>query len=154
METAKLIHVNSLGESSWEEKRKHVDKITSKHVEVISNVLYENARDLQDGLDKMYGARSKVYPYNEITRIALDNVKSEIELYDNIISKLCKPEQLKESDWKVVFIDLVKADDKDLHDFFRGIAKEDSFYDDLRETTAWVGLLSGVPKIQRGAADE
>ena len=147
---SKLIHVNSLGESSWEEKCRHVDKITPKHVEVISNVLYENARDLQDSLDEMCGTRSKVNPFSEITKIAINDMKSEIESYDSIISRLCNPEQLNESEWKIIFIELVKADNKDFLVYLGGEAKEDSFYDEIRETTAWVGLVSGVPTSQGG----
>lgn len=141
-----LKYVNSLGESSWEDKSKHVKYITEKDIEVISEVVREDLRQSQFALEDSEKGRTNVAEHNLKTfEAAINEMKSDIQLVKSILERISKPKNIEEREWRIIFIYMVKADNKNMAQFFEMEIKEDSYYEELRDTSSRVELLSGLP---------
>lgn len=144
---SELKYTNSFGESSWEDKSKHVKHITEKDIEVISEVLKEDLKQSKSALEDSEKGRPNVAEHNLKTfEAAISEMKMDIEFDESVLERISKPETIGEREWRRIFIYIIKADNKDMAKFFEMEVKEDSYYEELRDTATRVEPLSGLPR--------
>lgn len=147
----KLDYVNSLNEVSWEDKSKHIKHITNADVKLISSIISKKVKVYKEELAEIKSRYALQGEYSEedvedIIVSSINDMQGEIDFFSNILHSISELESLKEAEWHAIFMELIKADSQEL-DMYLGLkVKDDSYYEELRDTANRVELVSGILK--------